>query len=133
MKNNRRILAHIICVVFGAALLVLGAAGIVEEFWLGMGSALVMVGILRMVRMYRFRKDADYREMVETEANDERSHFIRGRAWAWAGYMFVIIAGVAVIVLRVMGQDMLSMAAFCAMCLILLLYWISYIILRKKY
>ena len=133
MKNNRRLLAHIICIVFGIALCFMGFTEYIDEFWGGMGSALILVGALRIARMFHYYKNPEYRERVETEANDERSRFIRNKAWAWAGYLFVIIAGIAVIILKVIHQDLLSMATGCAMCLIVLLYWVSYMVLKKKY
>ena len=104
-----------------------------DEFWGGMSSALILVGALRIVRVFRYHKNPEYRERVETEANDERSRFIRNKAWAWAGYLFVIIAGIAVIILKVIHQDLLSMATGCALFLIVLLYWVSYMVLKKKY
>ena len=52
---------------------------------------------------------------------------------AWAGYMFILIADVSTIVFKLLGQDLLSMAAGFAICLIMLLYWVCYLVLRKKY
>ena len=102
-------------------------------FWGGMGTALVVVNILALVRMYRFQKDEAYREKVEVEANDERNRFLRSSAWAWAGYLFILITAVAAIVLRVAGQEVLSIAAGFAVCLLMLLDWGAYLVLRKKY
>ncbi len=133
MKDTKRTIIYIIYVLLGALLLGLGIAEIVDEFWSGMGSTLMLIGILRLMRMYRFRKNETYRERVEIEATDERNHFIRSKAWAWAGYLFILIAAVSVIVLKVMGQELLSLAASFSVCLMLLLYWGSYMVLRKKY
>ena len=133
MRQDRRFLVSAVWLVLGAVLAALGFAGQVDEFWCGMGVALILVGILRTVRMYRFRKDENYREKVQIETEDERNRFLRGRAWAWAGYLFILIAAVATIVLKVMGQDLLSMAASGAVCLMLVLYWGAYLVARKKY
>ena len=32
-----------------------------------------------------------------------------------------------------MGQELLMMAAFYAVCLLLVLFWVSYLVLKKKY
>ena len=133
MKLETRILASILWVILGGILVGLSFAGITDEYWSGMGSALLTVGILQLLRWNRLRKNAAYREKMEVERNDERNHFIRGRAWAWAGYLFILIAAVASIILRVLHQDLLSLAASYSICLMLILYWISYLILRKKY
>lgn len=133
MKQNIRIIVNSVWIVIGAVLIGLAFAGKVDEFWNGMGSALLVVGILNMLRCYRFNKNAAYREKVQVEQNDERHLFIRNKAWAWAGYLFVLTAAVLSIVLRIIHQDLLSMAASGAVCLVILLYWISYVILKKKY
>ena len=131
--NGKRIAAQILCAMLGGVLLVLGCFEVVDSFWSGMGTALMVVGALRLIRAYRFSKDASYREKVEIETGDERNRYLRGKAWAWAGYLFILITAVAVIALKVAGQELLSMAASGAMCLMLVLYWGAYFLLRKKY
>lgn len=131
--NSKRIFARILCGVMGVALVVLGSAGILDAFWVGMGTALVVANILALVRVFRFQKDEAYREKVEVESNDERNRFLRSSAWAWAGYLFILITAVAAIVFRVVGQELLSIAAGFAVCLIMMLYWGAYLVLRKKY
>ena len=133
MKLETRILVSILWVILGGILEGLSFAEITDEYWSGMGSALLTVGILQLLRWHRLRKNTAYREKMEVERHDERNHFIRGRAWAWAGYLFILIAAVASIILRVLHQDLLSLAASYSICLMLILYWISYLILRKKY
>ena len=44
-----------------------------------------------------------------------------------------MFAAVAVIVLKMMDMDVLSLAAGCAVCLMLALYWGAFFILRKRY
>jgi hypothetical protein len=129
----RRIIPCIIYIILGIALFVLGALEIMDSFWGGMGGALIAIGVIRAVQLIRLRKSEAYREKMEIEMADERNRFIRNRAWAWAGYLFVLIAAVSTIGLKLMGQDILSVAAGCAVCILVLLYWISYLILRKKY
>ncbi|MBR3807237.1 MAG: hypothetical protein IKJ15_02545 [Lachnospiraceae bacterium] len=133
MKQNKRIIVSIMWVIIGMVLIGLSFAGIVDEFWSGMGSGLLVVGIIQLVRFYRLKNNEAYREKMEIEASDERNHFIRNKAWAWSGYLFILISAVACIVFKIMGQDLLSMAASGAVCLMLILYWISYIVLNRKY
>ena len=131
--NNRRYLAQAIMILFGVALWVLGFVGVVDAFWAGMGSALIVVGAVRVVRMVRFAKDENYREKLETAAKDERNQFIRNKAWAWTGYLFVLIVAVLTIVFKAMGQEVLSMACSGAVCLMVVLYWGAYLLLSHKY
>lgn len=133
MKQDKRIIVSIMWVIIGMMLIGLSFAGIVDTFWNGMGSGLLVVGIIQLVRFYRLKNNEAYREKMEIEASDERNHFIRNKAWAWSGYLFILIAAVACIVFKIMGQELLSMAASGAVCLMLILYWISFIILKRKY
>ena len=133
MKKDKRMIVSIIWVVLGAVLIALAFAEKVDVFWNGMGSGLLIVGALNLLRQYRFSKNEAYREKIEIEEMDERNQFIRNKTWAWTGYMFVIIAAILCIVFKLIGQEVLSFAASGAVCLILVLYWISYFILRKKY
>ena len=84
MKKNDTIFA-IIWLVLGLPLIGLSIAGLVDEFWSGMGSALVVIGACRLLRAHRLNKNEEYREKMETYATDERLHFLRARAWSWAG------------------------------------------------
>ena len=133
MKNDKRVILSVIWVLVGTVLIGLAFAGKVDSFWNGMGSGLFAIGILQLLRFYRFNKNQAYREKMEIAVSDERNHFIRSRAWAWAGYLYIVIVGCSIIVLRVIGQELLSTAAAFSVCLMLILFWISYMILRKKY
>ena len=133
MKFGKRLFAHIFTIAVGGTLLALGIAGILDSFWSGMGASLLVVSILRLSQVYLYKTDKTYQEKVDTEVSDERNKFLRSRAWAWAGYLFVIIAAICTIVFKVMGLDLLWMATGLSMCLIVTLYWICFFILRKKY
>lgn len=133
MKSGRKAIVYIIFIILGITLLVLGCAEIVDSYWSGMGSGLLAVSVLNLIRIYRFHKDDIYREKVEVEISDERNRFIRNKAWAWAGYLFIIVVAIASIVLKVMNQGIMSLAASYAVCLMMIFYWGSYLVLRRKY
>ena len=129
----KKVMVSVLWIMIGIILIGLAFAGKVDEFWNGMGSGLLIIGILQLIRFYRFQNNEAYREKVEIEQNDERNRFIRNKAWAWAGYMFVILVSILSIVFRIMGQELLAIASAYSVCLVLLLFWGSYIFLRKKY
>ena len=119
--------------LLGLALTVLSCLETLDEFWSGMGSALMVVGIVRLLRGYRLSRSEAYREKREVAETDERLHFIRNKAWAWAGYLFIIISAISTIVFKILGQDLLCMVCSGAVCLMLVLFWVSFFILNKKY
>ena len=133
MKNNKRLIACIVEIVLGIALTVCGALGVVDSYWSGMGTALITVGALFLIRQIRYKTDKTYQENVDVEVNDERNKYLSMKAWSWAGYLFVMICAVTSIVLRIIGQDLYSVIASYGVCLMVILYWLSYLILRKKY
>lgn len=133
MKYDRRMYLSLFWILLGAALFVCGAMGWIDSYWSGMGGGFLAVGILQTVRHVRYRKSEEYREAVDVANNDERNRFLTGKAWAWAGYLFVLVSGVATIALKVLGQDQWSLAASYALCLLLVLYWGSYLVLKRKY
>ena len=133
MKYDRRMYLSLFWVLLGAALFVCSATGVLDTYWSGMGGGLLAVGILQLVRHIRYRKNEEYREQVDIAVNDERNKYLTGKAWAWAGYLFVLISGVATIAFKVLGQDMWSLAASYGLCLLLVLYWGAYLVLKRKY
>ena len=133
MKTEKRFYLNIVYVVIGAALLACGIFEIVDSFWSGMGGALIGVGAIRIYQYIKFRKNPEYREKIEIEANDERNKFLSGRAWAWAGYIFVILNAIGTIAFKIAGNESLSQYCSYMVCIVLVLYWVCYLILRKKY
>ena len=134
MKNyGKRIFLSIFWIVLGTVLCACHFAGRIEEYWGSMGFALIIVGILQVIRQIRYRTNKDYQEKFDTNANDERNKFIANKAWAWAGYIFVLTAGCGTIVFKLLGREDLMMLASGSVCLMITFYWVSHMVLRKKY
>ena len=133
MKAEKRFYLNIFWVIAGAALLVCGIFEIVDSFWSGMGGALIGVGTIRIIQFAKFCKNPEYREKVETETKDERNKFISLNAWAWSGYAVVLLNAMGTIGFKIAGNDALSQYCSCMVCRVLVLYWVSYLVLRKKY
>ena len=133
MRANRRLVANILEIVVGIGLAVCGYVGIIDEYWGGMGTALIFVGCLMLLRQLRYQTNNEYKEKVDVEVGDERNKYLRMMAWSWAGYFFVIIAAICSVIFRIMGYDQFSILSGCGVFLIVILYWISYFVVMKKY
>ncbi|MGN0775516.1 MAG: hypothetical protein ACI4MM_02445 [Candidatus Ventricola sp.] len=133
MKKDRRFIASICWIVIGAALMGVSYAGLADEYWSGMGTALFAVGVIQIVRWIRYWTNGAYKAQVDVEAHDERNRFISGRAWAWAGYLYVLLGAAASVVFRIAGYNEVSVAAGMSVCILMVLYWISWLVLRRKY
>jgi len=133
MKHNIRFFISIFWIILGSILCACHAFRLIEEYWSSMGFALIIVGILQVIRQIRYRTNKEYQEKMDIEAEDERNKFIANKAWAWAGYLFVLIAASATIVFKLIDREDLMMLASGSVCLIMVLYWGSYMYLKKKY
>ena len=119
--------------LLGLVLTVLSCLEALDEFWSGMGAALLVIGAARLLRGYRLSKSETYREQREVAETDERFHYIRNKAWAWAGYLFILICAPTAVLFKLLGQDMLC-GVFCGViCLMVALFWGCFFILKKKY
>lgn len=134
MNNNRRLVLSIFWVVLGLVLVVLSIAEVLDSsVYAGMGGALTAVGALQVIRNLRYRGNEEYRKKVDTEVNDERNRFLRMKSWSWAGYIVVLVEAIGVIVAMIMGKETVQMILAYSVCLILCAYWISYLVLSRKY
>ena len=137
MNSNRKIIARAIVAalyfIIGASIGIYGEFGTIDSYWSGLGTALAVVGALQMIRIIRYNTSDKYKEATDTAVNDERNRFLSTKAWSWAGYLYIMLAAVGSIVFKLLNEEVLMMAASGSVCIILVLYWISYFILRKKY
>ena len=133
MKYGKKIYLSIFWVLLGVVLAVCGLTGAIDDIWGTTGFALMAVGALQIFRQMRYRRDEAYKEKVDVAIEDERNRFIRGKAWAWAGYLFVIIAAVSSLALRAFGREELADLAACGVALLVFLNWGSYMVLSRKY
>ena len=131
--KNKRLITSIVEIVVGLILMICSMLGLVDEFWSGMGTALFIVGIIFLIKTMKYMSNQEYHEKVDIELNDERNKYISLKAWAWSGYLFILISAVGAIGFKLAGkEDMMMMASACVS-LIMVIYWISYTILKKKY
>ena len=131
--SKKHIVIQILEILAGILLLGLGIAGKVDEFWSGMGGALIGVGAMRLVQTVRYQNNEAYRENVDTERSDERNRFLQMKSWQMAAGWFTMIAAIGTFVFKFAGKEDLMMLCSGAVCLLLVLYWICFLYLRKKY
>ena len=111
----------------------MGFSDMASTMFSGMGGGLVAIGVMQLVKNHKYHANPEYKEQVDTAWQDERNRYLRLKAWSWAGYLFVIGAAVVSIVLFVAGQSAYGQIVSYCMCAVLGLYWITYVILQKKY
>ena len=130
---KKRILIQILEILAGIVLLGLGIAGKADEFWSGMGGALIGVGTMRLVQTVRYQNNEAYRENVNTQRNDERNQFLHMKAWQLTAGWFTMIAAIGTFAFKFVGKEDLMMLCSGGICLMVILYWVCYLYLKKKY
>ena len=134
MYDNKRLFLSVFWVVLGAVLLILAVTEKLDStLYAGMGGGLIAVGLLQIARNLRYRRDPAYREKIDTEVSDERNRFLRMKSWSWAGYITVIAEGIIAVVAAVRGQETVQLVLSYSVCLLLAAYYISYLVLSRKY
>ena len=128
-----RLIASVLEVIIGITLLICSFLNLVDDFWSGFGVSFIIIGALFLFRNVRYYTNKEYQQEIDIQTDDERNKYLSLKAWSWAGYLFVIIAAVGTLVFKFVGKEDLMMLCSGTVCLIVSLYWISYMILRKKY
>lgn len=133
-NNKKRLTAAVIELLLGAALSVSVAGGLVkDDYWASFGIALMIISVVNMLRCFRYEKDENYREKFDIAATDERNRYLSTKAWAWSGYWYVLGGAIATIIFKLIGKEELMMYCSYSACIMMLLYWINYLYLKKKY
>ncbi len=132
--NNKRLALTVFWIVLGAVLVVLTVTEVLDSsIYSGMGGALMAVGTLQLIRAVKYRKDSEHKEKVDTELGDERNRFLRMKSWSWAGYFTILIEGIGAIIAMALGERTVQLVLSYSVYLVLVIYWIAYVILNKKY
>ena len=132
--DSKKLVLSIFWVLVGAALIALSVMEVLNSsMYAGLGGGLFAVGLLQIARNIKYRKDPTYREKIDTEANDERNRYLRMKSWSWAGYIAILVEGIGAIVAMVAGEQTIQLVLSYSVCLLLVAYLISYIILSRKY
>ena len=133
-KLKQRLYIAVSYIVIGLVLIAADALNHFEnQFFFSFGMALIVMGILRLIRHRKITKDEAAIRRQEVSETDERTLMMAEKARSWAFSYSILIAGIAVIVLSLLGKhdDAQPFAWF--VCAEVVLYWICWLILRKKY
>jgi hypothetical protein len=134
MYDNKRLALSIFWVVAGIALVVLSVMEVLDSsLYAGMGGGLAVVGVFQIVRNLKYRTNAEYREKVDVEVNEERKKYLRMKSWSWAGYITVLVEAIGVVVAMITGNHQLQVTLAYSVCLITFSYWAAYMVLSRKY
>ena len=129
----RQYVAIFYCVL--GAVLILGNLLMDYEnhFILPFGIALLIIGVLRMMQNRKITKNEQTMHQREVMESDERKILISERARSWTFIFSVVAAGFIVLVLSVLGYHEQAQPFSWFVCAMIGLYWVFYLILKRKY
>ncbi|MCR5522752.1 MAG: hypothetical protein K6F64_03820 [Clostridia bacterium] len=134
MYNGKKLALSIFWVLVGAALLVLSVTEVLDmTIFAGMGGGLIAVGVLQIIRNVKYMKNTEYREKIDVEVNDERNTYLRMKSSTWTVYLFTLLAAVASLVAMFLGERTVQYSLMFSISVLLVIYWISYLVLSRKY
>lgn len=132
-KLKIRLFVAIGYIVLGLVMIV--AFNIIDtenDFLSSFGFALIVVGVVR-IRNYRIiTKTEETITKYQIAETDERNIAIANKAKSISFIIYVILASVAVIVLGILNKTQLAGILSATICVLVIIYWISYWIINKK-
>lgn len=102
-------------------------------YFFSFGITLMIMGVLRIFQYRKITRDDKTVRKQELKESDERTRMISERARSWAFSFSLLVSGIVVIVLSVLGHHDQAQPFAWYVCGMIVLYWIFWFILGKKY
>ena len=125
---------------FGVSYIIIGLAMIIvsltvdgtSEYLSPFGTALLVIGIARVRNYFIITKSYETIKKQQIAETDERNIAISNKAKSFAFNLYIIFACITVIILQILKVTELATTIGMTVCVLLLIYWVSYFIIRKK-
>ena len=132
-KLQTRLYVAIICIALGVVMIVIPLLmPLPDDFLSSFGVAMVVVGLARVRNYRRITKTEETVRNQEITETDERNLEIINRARSAAFSIYLLLLAAGVIVLSLFGLHEVSKWISFAVFLLVLIYWICYLVYRKK-
>ena len=133
-KMKQRLWIAISYVALGLILITADAINHFENyFFSSFGFAMLAMGVMRLIHHREVMQNDQTIRKQELAENDERTRMISERARSWAFSFSLLVCGIVVIVLSLMGYHDQAQPFAWYVCGMVVLYWIFWFILGKKY
>ena len=133
-KLKTRLIVAVSYILLGLVLVAVDLMGQTDNyFYASFGFALVIMGLLRIFRHRKITADERSIRQQELTESDERTRMIAERARSWTFSLTVTLSGAVVLVLSLLGYHDESLPFAWLVCGMVTIYWICYLIIRKKY
>ncbi len=103
-----------------------------NNFLSSFGFALIVIGIVHIRNYFMITKNEETISKRQIAETDERNISIANKAKSISFIIYVILACVSVIVLELFNKTKLAIILSGTVCILILIYWISYWIISKN-
>ena len=132
-KLKIRLYTAISYIVLGVALIVTAFITKMEnEYFSPLGFAFAVIGIARVKQYFLISKNEETIKKQEIRETDERNIAIANKAKSVSFSLYILVSCIAIIILQILGKSDLVNILGLSVCALLIFYWISYFIIRKK-
>ena len=133
-KLKTRLIVAVSYILLGLVLVAVDLMGQTDNyFYASFGFTLVIMGLLRIFQHRKITADEKSIRQQELTESDERTRMIAERARSWTFSLTVTLSGAIVLVLSLLGYHDESLPFAWLVCGMVTVYWICYLIIRKKY
>ena len=132
-KMMWRIWVYITYILIGAVFCVLRYLGMGSDMLFSIGVAFIVCGAVQSVRIIRLVNNPEKMEERSIAEKDERNIMLWNKARSLAFAIYIFAAAIGMAVMYIMGQETVGLTLAYSICGLVIIYWISYYILRSKY
>ena len=104
-----------------------------NDFWSVLGILMIVMSALRFIQIGRMKKDSNYAKKVTIKNQDERNVFISMKARANTFYYSILIGCLLVFILYIFDQKEIGEILGLVICGQLIIYFLTYFQLSKRY
>ena len=132
--KNKNLVFSIYWMVIGIVLILLSYFKVIDSsYFSGMGTALAVIGFLRLCKYIKYKNDKDYKEKIDTQSNDERIIFLYNKAWAITSKIVILVLAIISIIAYIMQKTLMVHVLLYIISFMTFTFFIVYTILNKKY
>lgn len=132
-KIKQRIWIFITYIIIGAVFCVLRYMGMGSDILFSIGVAFIVCGAVQSVRLIRLINNPEKLEERSIAEKDERNIMLWNKARSMAFAIYIYAAAIGMAIAYVIGQETVGLTLAYSICGLVIIYWISYYILRSKY
>ncbi len=133
-KLKIRLIISIVLLAIGIGIIITSSIlGDKNNFFSPFGLALATISIVRIRNYFIITKSEERLKKQEIAERDERNLLIANKAKSISFYIYTILSCLSVIALQLLNKNEFATYISMSICVMLLIYWISYLIIRKKY